>query len=87
MELPVIDLELHLKITSQLDGHSAKEAADIGAGLVSCAARDNLRIHFSFAIPIASFLVSFHLNWAENQLLPLGSTDPSSRNLSADNDL
>ncbi|GKU97488.1 hypothetical protein SLEP1_g10631 [Rubroshorea leprosula] len=31
MKLPVIDLESYLKITSQLDGDSAKEAADIGA--------------------------------------------------------
>ncbi|GLT90559.1 hypothetical protein SLE2022_084850 [Rubroshorea leprosula] len=32
MELPVIDLEPYLKITSQLGGDSAKEAADIEAG-------------------------------------------------------
>ncbi|GLU23945.1 hypothetical protein SLE2022_399190 [Rubroshorea leprosula] len=32
MELPVIDLEPYLKITSQLGGDSAKEAADIGTG-------------------------------------------------------
>ncbi|GLT33422.1 hypothetical protein SLA2020_080160 [Shorea laevis] len=32
MELLVIDLEPYLKITSQLDGDSAKEAANIGVG-------------------------------------------------------
>ncbi|GLU23947.1 hypothetical protein SLE2022_399210 [Rubroshorea leprosula] len=32
MEIPVIDLEPYLKIISQIDGDSAKEAADIGTG-------------------------------------------------------
>ncbi|GLU14028.1 hypothetical protein SLE2022_306220 [Rubroshorea leprosula] len=32
MELLVIDLEPYLKITSQLNSDSAKEAADIGVG-------------------------------------------------------
>ncbi|GKV05195.1 hypothetical protein SLEP1_g17230 [Rubroshorea leprosula] len=32
MKLPMIDLEPYLKITSQLNGDSAKEKADIRAG-------------------------------------------------------